>query len=165
MSEWHPLLPADLDDLNRLAALVHPTLPERPEVFAEKLRLFPQGCRKLLGGTRLVGYGLSHPWSLNAIPPLDEFLHRLPSKPQCLYIHDLVVRPEARGQHAAGEYLAYVKAVARQRGLAALALVSVYGADRLWRRYGFEVVRDPVVAVEAQSYGDSAKYMVGETLL
>ena len=70
MADWYPLLVADLPCVNRIADIVHTTLPERPEVFEEKVRLFPTGCQKLVSGKNIVGYGISHPWILYAIPPL-----------------------------------------------------------------------------------------------
>ncbi|MEN6532399.1 MAG: GNAT family N-acetyltransferase [Bryobacteraceae bacterium] len=162
MTDWHPLLIADLDRVNRIADLVHTTLPERPEVFEEKLRLFPSGCRKLISGEIIVGYGISHPWMLFSIPPLDDFLQHLPDKAQCLYIHDVVILPAARGHGAAGHYVDYVKGVARKMGIPALALVSVYGTDRLWSRFGFTVVQDAALDAKLKSYGGTAKYMLCE---
>ncbi len=44
------------------------------QVFAEKLSLFPSGCHVLVRHEKVIGYGLSHPWILNSIPPLDSFL-------------------------------------------------------------------------------------------
>lgn len=119
-ADWHPLLPSDLDSVNRIADLIHTSLPERPEVFEEKVRLFPSGCRKLISGSKIVGYGISHPWTLFSIPPLDEFLKILPQTPQCLYIHDIVVLPEARGSGAAERYVDYVKNLATAMSIRSL---------------------------------------------
>lgn len=162
MVDWHPLLIDDMGCVNRIADIVHTTLPERPEVFEEKVRLFPSGCRKLISGDAIVGYGISHPWMLFSIPPLDTFLQRLPNVPQCLYLHDIVVLPAARGSGAAGQYVDYIKAVARQMCIPALALVSVYGTDRLWSRFGFRVVQDTSLDSKLQSYGGTAKYMISD---
>ncbi len=160
MVDWYPLLIEDMTWVNRIADMVHTTLPERPEVFEEKVRLFPRGCRKLLSGDAIVGYGISHPWMLSSIPPLDAFLQRLPTAPECLYIHDVVVLPAARGKGAAGNYVDYVKNVARDMNIPALALVAVYGTDHLWSRFGFKVMQDASLGNKLQSYGGTAKYMV-----
>jgi len=157
---WAPLAPADLDSVNRIADLVHTTLPERPEVFEEKVTLFPKGCRKFVCEERILGYGISHPWTLHSIPPLDTFLERLPSNPDCLYIHDVVVMPEARGRGAAARYVDYIKAIAADSGIWSLALVSVYGTDVLWSRYGFRVVLGSALDDKVASYGASARYMI-----
>lgn len=161
-TDWQPLLPSDLDSVNRIADLIHTSLPERPEVFEEKVRLFPSGCRKLVSGDDIVGYGISHPWMLYSIPPLDEFLKSLPQNPECLYIHDIVVLPKARGNGAAARYVDYIKHLAAAMSIRSLALVSVYGTGVLWRRFGFRVVQNPELDRKLVSYGATAKYMVYE---
>lgn len=159
-TEWCPLAIGDMEWVNRIADSVHMSLPERPEVFEEKIRLFPEGCRKLIHLGTIVGYGISHPWMLASIPPLDTFLKQLPAEPQCMYIHDVAVLPAVRGHGAAGHYVEYVKGLARQMGISALALVSVYGTDRLWSRFGFKVLQNASLDIKLQSYGTTAKYMV-----
>jgi hypothetical protein len=156
---WAPLLLDHLGRVNEIADSVHTTLPERPEVFEEKCRLFPEGCRVLVSSDRVIGYGVSHPWLLGQIPPLDEFLNALPDQPTCLYLHDIVVLPEARGQNAAGSFVKLLEDVARQRSITHLALVSVYGTDALWSRYGFAVANRPELAAKLSTYGPTAKYM------
>jgi len=162
MADWYQLLVEDLPYVNHIADIVHTTLPERPEVFEEKVRLFPAGCRKLLSEKNIVGYGISHPWMHYSIPPLDEFLHKLPEASECMYLHDVVVLPEARGRGASSRYVDYVKGVARGMGITRLALVSVYGTDTLWSRFGFKVVQNHSLDLKLISYGCSAKYMVCE---
>jgi ribosomal protein S18 acetylase RimI-like enzyme len=157
---WLPLELADLDQVNEIADRIHTGLPERPEVFAEKVRLFSDGCRKLVSKGKMVGYGISHTWTLFSIPPLDEFLVSLPQKPECIYIHDVVVLPEARGQRAANQYVSYIKSLAEQRSIASLALVSVYGTDILWERFGFRSVQNDELKCKLTSYGETAKYMI-----
>ncbi|NTU74261.1 GNAT family N-acetyltransferase [Candidatus Roizmanbacteria bacterium] len=158
--EWLPFQASDLEDVNKIADRIHTSLPERPEVFEEKVMLFPQGCRKLVLNHKIVGYGITHPWVLYSIPPLDDFLRALPEPPQCLYIHDVVVLPEARGHRAAELYVDYIKLLAKKMAISSLALVSVYGTDVLWCRYGFQVSKDSIIANKLASYGESAKYMV-----
>lgn len=152
---WAPLTPADLPALCAAAALLHPGLPERPEVFAEKLRLSPEGCRKFVLDGALAGYALSHPWG-DGVPPLDEFLGGLPAAPACLYIHDVALLPAARGRGAAASFTDYAAALARRLGLPRLALVSVYGTAPLWARCGFGPAP---CAADLSSYGPGAVYM------
>ena len=156
---WEPLLLTDLVAINSLADRVHTSLPERPEVFEEKVRLFPDGCSKLLRDNRIEGYGITHPWILNNIPPLDEYLVQLPKMPSCLYVHDVVVSPESRGEGATAIYVEFIKSLARNSGINSLALVSVYETDKFWRKFGFQVVSDNSLSAKLKSYGDSAKYM------
>ena len=156
---WQPLLRSDLASVTELASGAHPGLPERREVFAEKIGLFPAGCLKLVSRGKIAGYGISHPWRLNSIPPLDEFLGTVPEDPQCLYIHDVVVLPEARGNGAAGYYIACLKELAEEMKVPALALVSVYGTGALWSRFGFRAVQNEPPLPEVSSYGPTARYM------
>lgn len=153
---------ADLTEIETLALATHPELMEQREVFAEKLELFPEGCLVLVRNGRVAGYGFSHPWLLNQIPPLNEFLLQLPAAPDCLFIHDVVVAPQARGGNSAQAYIERLSHLARKRAIQRLALVSVYGSHRLWSRFGFVAIRDDKLASKLKPYGDTARYMVCE---
>jgi hypothetical protein len=133
---WRSAKSDDLEMINRIADMIHVDLPERPEVFAEKLQLFPQGCFALVQNGAVVGYGVSHPWQLNSIPPLDTFLGALPASPECLFIHDVVVLPQARKFGASGELIKLLAGVPRHQGISFLALVSpALGTTRLPNRF------------------------------
>ncbi|MDH7795472.1 MULTISPECIES: GNAT family N-acetyltransferase [unclassified Beijerinckia] len=160
--QWAALTVADLDEVGRLAAALHPGLPERQSVFAEKIGLFPDGCRKLIKHDRLVGYGIAHPWRLDDIPALDTFLDALPQTADCLYVHDVAIDPAARGQGAAGLLIADLRALAAKRTLGKLACVSVYGTHVMWARYGFRTRKVEALAGKLAGYGESAKYMVAD---
>lgn len=142
-----------------IARAIHPALPERPEVFAERLLLFPKGCLVLARHEKIVGYGLSHCWMLNSIPPLDTFLEQMPSHADCLYIHDVAVLPEVREHGSAGLYVELMVQRARQMGINFLALVSVYRAQPFWAKRGFEITSASLPGAKLQSYGPTAKYM------
>ena len=165
VQDEYPLLwrKADLNEvpaIKRIGDKIHFDLPERLEVFVEKFRLFPQGCLVLCKSGATVGYGIFHPWRLYSVPPCDTFLQRLPPFPDCMFIHDVVVLPAARGLGAAGEFVQMTAEVASEQGIAALALVSVRDTYPFWARYGFEVITDPVVDEKLKSYGPSARYMI-----
>ncbi|MGY4567108.1 hypothetical protein ACVWY5_000177 [Bradyrhizobium sp. USDA 3256] len=66
-------------------------------MFAEKIRLCPDGARVLAAEEAIVGYGFAHPWKQHRIPPLDGFLERLPDDADCLHVHDVAVLPDTRG--------------------------------------------------------------------
>ena len=161
-TRWLPLLESDIEAVDRIAREIHKALPERSEVFAEKLRLFPRGCFKFMFEGRMMGYAVSHPWTLYSIPPLDDFLRELPSNPNCIYIHDIAVLPAARGHNAAGSCIAEIVKVAQQMDIQHLACVSVYGTDMLWARLGFRAVTSYESMSNLSSYGESAKYMIAE---
>lgn len=161
-AEWHHLLAEDMAQVDTIADSIHPGLPERPEVFAEKRNLFPAGCWKFVHEQTIVGYGLSHPWQLFDVPPLDESLNTLPSSANCLYVHDVAILPQVRGQRAAPRFIERISSEARARGIPYLACVSVYGTDRLWAQTGFETVSNEAIKPKLRSYGDHAKYMVAK---
>lgn len=159
---WRRACAEDLEAISAIARRIHPELPERPEVFAEKMRLSPDGCRVLAAGNEIAGYGFAHPWMQHHIPPLDRFLDRLPDAADCLYVHDVAVLPDCRGG-AARAYVAGIEQLARSSGIATLALVSVYGTRPLWERLGFEpVTADAALQDKLASYGPSATYMLRE---
>jgi GNAT superfamily N-acetyltransferase len=157
---WRPAAASDVADIQEIGDQIHPGLRERPEVFAERLQLFPEGCFVLARGQRVVGYGLSHPWSLNSIPPLDQLLGSIPHSPDCLLIHDVAVLPPARGHGAAAILIERLAKLAQKLGIPRLALVSVYNTWPLWRRIGFDVVSNRALAQKLKSYGQTARYMV-----
>lgn len=157
---WRPAHPSDLPAIGAIAARIHPDLPERPEVFAEKMRLYPDGCRVLVAGDEIAGYGLAHPWKQHQIPPLDHFLERLPEDADCLYVHDIAVLPDRRGGIARA-YVTGIAELARASGITALALVSVYATRPLWERLGFRAVAaDATLHAKLACYGEGATYML-----
>ena len=157
---WRPARETDLPAIVAIAARIHPGLPERQEVFAEKMRLCPEGCRVLVLDDAIVGYGLAHPFALHRIPPLDAFLRQLPEPADCLYVHDVAVLPGHRGG-VARAYLDDIERLAQSARIAALALVSVYATRPLWERLGFRAVSaDADLRGKLASFGDGATYML-----
>lgn len=157
---WRPASASDLREIVAIATRIHPDLPERADVFAEKMRLCPDGCRVLVAGEDVAGYGLAHPWKLHHIPPLDTLLERFPENADCFYIHDVAVLPDCRGG-VGRAYVAEIEQLARASRIATLALVSVYTTRPLWERLGFHPVRaDADLRAKLASYGDNATYML-----
>ncbi|MGL9616796.1 GNAT family N-acetyltransferase [Bradyrhizobium sp. U531] len=157
---WRPAHASDLPAISAIAARVHPDLPESLEVFAEKMRLYPNGCRVLIAEDGIAGYGLSHPWMQRRIPPLNGLLARLPDDADCLYVHDVAVLPEFRGG-VLRAYIAEIEQLARGSGITTLALVSVYATRPMWQRLGFKpVAADAELRAKLASYGEGATYML-----
>jgi GNAT superfamily N-acetyltransferase len=157
--DWRLASAIDLDAISRIASEVHPDLPERRDVLAEKLALFPMGCFVLVRHEAVVGYGLAHRWVLGSIPPLDAFLEKVLRPADCLYIHDVALLPEARGDGSGGLYVELMEECARETGVDFLALVSVYDNQPFWAKRGFEVVSAPELGAKLRSYGPTAQYM------
>lgn len=159
---WRALRRSDIAEVDRIARRVHPSVPERPEIFAEKLALFPLGCFALERAGDVLGYALAHPWTLDDIPRLDTLLTALPDAPDCLYLHDIALVPEARGFSSAAVLDDLLAKIARPRGIPAVALVALYGADRLWSRLGYRPRLNDALPEKLKSYGETALYMTKE---
>ena len=150
---------ADLPAVVAIAAEIHVAHPERDAVFAERLRLYPAGCMILGRAGATLGYAIAHPWRRAAPPALDTLLRALPWDPDCLYLHDVAVRPDARGKGAARTLLRRLDALARDIGMPRIALIAIPGTARFWRGLGFVVVEDPDPALSGDGYGAGAARM------
>lgn len=51
---WRSARASDLMAISAIAARIHPDLPESPDVFAEKMRLYPDGCRVLIADDEIM---------------------------------------------------------------------------------------------------------------
>ena len=91
---------------------------------------------------------------------LDTVYGALPERCDALYIHDIALLPAARGRALAGAAVALLAAAARRRGLAAMTLTAVYGAEAVWARHGFSIVDAPALRAKLAAYGANARYMV-----
>lgn len=153
---------ADLAEVDAIAEIVHPGYPEPPEVPAERLRLFPQGCFLAeVEGSGAIGYAISHPGVLGRPPALASLLGGLPEGADCLYLHDVALLPAARGAGLGGDLVARLHALARLCGFRHLALTAVGGSVPYWRRHGFSpFAGDEALAAKLASYDGDAAYMV-----
>lgn len=153
-SLWRAMGKEDIGSVIRLAEVIHPDYPEEDAVFMERFRLCPEGC--FVTGAPVRGYLLSHPWS-GEPPFLGSLLGALPSVPECWYLHDIALLPEARGEGHATAALDILEKLARQFGLDELRLVSTQQAFGFWLKQGF-VVRNEI-SPALLSYGEGARLM------
>lgn len=150
----------DIDRVEQIAGLIHPSFHERPEIFVERLALFSAGSLVAQGAGEPVGYAVAHPWLLGRPPALDSLLGAIPPDADCLYLHDVAILPEARGQRLTGRLVACLRQLAAEQGLRRLALTSVNATASMWSRYGFAAVEpDAALAAKLATYGDDATYM------
>lgn len=156
---WRPMSEADLPAVNALASRIHPDYPEDEAVFAERLRLYPDGCRVLEGEQGLVAYVVSHPWRHLEPPSLNALLGALPPQPSTFYIHDLALAPEVQGTGAATSVVVWLADHASACGLPDMSLIAVNGSAGFWQRQGFEAVHDPLLESRLRSYSDDARFM------
>ncbi|MDM7925685.1 MAG: GNAT family N-acetyltransferase, partial [bacterium] len=112
-------------------------LIEDEAVFLERLRVFPAGMLGAFSGDGLAGYAVCHPWSYGRTVPLNTSSLTLPDNSDCLYIHDVAVRPFFRGGHVGGWLVAAAMEVGIVAGLRRFTLTAVQSSEGFWERFGF----------------------------
>lgn len=152
---------ADLPAVCALSAAIHQAYPEDDAIFAERLKLYPDGCHVYATADRIAAYVVSHPWQAFDVPPLNSLLGELPLTPSSYYIHDLALAPQTRGTGAATSIVRKLAEHAIARGLPVMSLVAVNGSAGFWRRQRFESVDAPALAEKLRSYrDDDVRFMV-----
>lgn len=158
---WRMMTAADLPTVSAVAAVVHEDYPEDDAVFAERLALFPTGCRIAMRDGAPVGYALFHPGVVGRPPPLNRLLGQLPAAADCLYIHDVALLPASRGMGLGRGLTDLAAATAREMGLPLLALAATPLAADFWRALGFaEGAGSASAAAALAAYGGGMRYMV-----
>ena len=159
-ASWCELSVNDIKSLARVAGKIHPDLPESDEVFAERVELSPGGCLGLWEGkgNELCGYVISHPIKHRQPPALNSLLRKIASDADQYYIHDLAILPKLRGRGLAQECINTLFTIAKR--YPTTCLISVYGTEPFWSRFGFVPVQiDDVLGKKLQGYGDDAVYL------
>jgi GNAT superfamily N-acetyltransferase len=159
-AHWRLMTPADIPAVDAIAAAIHTALPEHAFVFAERQRLYPDGCFMLEVDGEPAGYVISHPWHYLRPPALNTLLERIPENASTYYIHDLALLPRSRRTGAGSAIARRLLAHADAAGLPSVSLVAVYDAAPFWRRHGFMPVDDPALADKLAGYGAEARMMV-----
>lgn len=167
-AHWIPMQAHHLSVVDEIAQVVHPNYPERPEVMADRLMVFPQGCFVAVTGDdqapTMIGYTLVHPGVLLRPPALDSLLDVIPQGANCLYLHDVALLPASRGLGLGKSLVEILKKVAREWGWSTIALTAVNGSVPYWLANGFHCVDpDEALAKKLASYDDDAAYMVLST--
>ena len=158
---WRPMTAADLDAVASIALVAFPDHYEGRACFANRLALYPRGCFVLAhGDAQAVGYLVAYPWRAGEAPALNVLIDALPGDADLVYLHDLALHPDVRGQGWSRPAMEALAADARAAGWPALALVAVNDAEPFWARHGFAVEESPAMARKLASYGPDARYMV-----
>lgn len=160
---WRAMTERDLDGVVAVARVAFPDHFEDRDCFAERLALYPLGCRVLADDRdRVVGYGIAYPWVAGSMPPLNARIGALPDAATLIYLHDLALSPNARGSGATGGFVAWLVDHARDAGWPRIALVAVNDAAPFWARQGFAEIDSPELRAKLATYGGDARYMVRE---
>ncbi|MET0430457.1 MAG: GNAT family N-acetyltransferase [Microvirga sp.] len=157
---WRPMAEGDLAAAMAVAAEVHPDYPESPAVFAERLRLYPEGCAVLADGPRIAGYRICHPWTPGSPPPLNTLIGRIPPRPATLLLHDLALTQDARGRGHARVIVEATVSLAAREGLPDVTLMAVAGTTPFWAGMGFREGGSRRPAPDRDGYGVGAMLMM-----
>ncbi len=150
-------LPAVLDIQ---AACYTEVTPESQQSLHAKLTASGSTCFVACLADEPVGYLIALPWELASPPVLNAETCRLPSAPDCLYLHDLSVAPAARKSGAGRALVDAFFAELRRSKLRRASLVAVQNSVTYWERYGFRAVpvSEPLNA-KLSTYGDGVRYL------
>jgi hypothetical protein len=164
---WRHLSLDDVTSVSRISDEVHAELPERPEVFAERIRLFPEGCRGLVASAtnELVGYTIAHPIIHRKPPALDTLIGEIPIGATQFYGHDLAILPVARNARCGAEVMKLWEEIGERLGFQSMAILSVYLRTRgVWGKFGFELVDgDEELKEKLETYGEEAVWLEKRT--
>lgn len=142
------------------AACYTQLIPESEESLHAKLSASQATCSIASLGGRVVGYLISLPWERSKPPVLNAKTCRLPSTPNCLYLHDLAVIPIARSSGAGRALVSAFLTQLRASNLGHAALIAVQSSASYWKRYGFQIVElSEPLQTKLSTYGKSAVYM------
>ncbi len=137
---WREMRATDLDAVVAISDAVHGAFTEPRTVYAERLDLYPAGCRVYERDGAIAGFLVTHPWHSGAVPKLGALLGEIPAPAEIYYLHDIALLPGARGVGAGAEATAFVEEQARRAACREIRLVAVNGADSYWRTQGFEEI-------------------------
>jgi ribosomal protein S18 acetylase RimI-like enzyme len=157
--EWRGLTYKDLEEANMIGNMIHQNFPEEDGIFKERWFLFPEGCQGCYVDNKLVGYGISYPYRMCHIPPLNSYIYRLPNNPTSMYIHDIAILYEYRGRNYPLNYLNEIIRLSMSLNIRVLSFVSVYERGKAWKKFGFEPYSDQDTKPQLSSYGPDAIYM------
>jgi N-acetylglutamate synthase-like GNAT family acetyltransferase len=156
---WRNMASGDVAAVASISDSVHGRYTERPEVYAERLHLYPAGCFLFERDEATMGYLICHPWHREAPPQLNAMLGAIPDDVDCVYLHDLALLPAARGAGAGAAATALVVATARAAGMRDIMLVAINGAESFWTTQGFVEVTDQAKTAKLASYGEGVHIM------
>lgn len=123
-------------------------LVESATVMANRISGFSHTCWGYFVDQQMAGYLLAYPSVLGRITPLAAAFP-LYQNTNCLYLHDMAISSDFRGQSLAPALLAHASMEAKKLGLEALALVAVQGAEGYWAKQGFVKVTDMTAEQQA----------------
>lgn len=140
----------------------HDELYEAPEVVLQRFMRHPQSCWVAVYKDKLWGYLFTYPSKVGNVNPLGAEFPQYASA-DCLYLHDVAVSRDARGQGVASALVTQASSYAKELGLPNLALVAVQNSVEFWQQQGFSIFSPTTPDIEkalASYQGSSAFYLI-----
>jgi len=133
---------------------------ESRQSFLAKLNASPTTCFIGCVAEVPVAYLVAVPSEAGNPPPWNCTTFSVPRVANALYLHDLAVRPEARGSGAASALVeAYFHGL-RESKVQFACLVAVNESGPYWERYGFRsAALTQAGSARMATYGEGAQYM------
>ncbi|OUI78814.1 hypothetical protein HK18_05225 [Commensalibacter intestini] len=158
------MYPATIQELEAILTIqdlcYHEIEPESPEAMVSKINISPDTCFVAKDTQGIRGYLLSIPASLGNPPQLHSDTQTLDQHPNCLYLHDLAIHPNARGMGVGKLLLQQFATTATQKQFKHASLISIQNSVPFWQKYGFSVISpDTALEKKLKTYGDNATYM------
>ena len=137
-------------------------LRETPAVFADRLARFGQHFRVGVVDGQVAAYLICFPWKMGETPVNNQKFPASLPEPDCFYIHDIAIVPEARGIGLARALLEDAYRQADALGFDAVSLVAVGQSGSYWDKVGFvpyKSIGAEKVARILEIYGTGARLM------
>lgn len=132
--------------------------PEDVNILKSKWQSSPKTCAVYSDNEgKVLGYLLAHPWASETPPRLNEIIPVTNSS--TLFIHDLALALEARGQNIGKELVENLIDNAQTQNFVKILLVAVQNSTGFWAKFGFLNMPSEKTYL---NYGENAQLMVLE---
>lgn len=157
----YPATDYDLDAILAIQDLCyHEIEPESAESMVSKIHISPDTCFVAKDKQEIKGYLLSIPATLGNPPQLHSDTQILDHNPNCLYLHDLAIHPNARGLGVGKLLFNHFAQIAYQKQFQHASLISIQNSVPFWKQYGFlPISPDQFLQKKLKTYGENATYM------
>lgn len=161
------ILPMILQDLEDVAEVQKKTftqdLCEGHSVLLNRFETFGQYFYVAKNGKALIGYMISFPWKAGDTPVNNQKFPAILQTPDCFFIHDITLMPEARGTGLAAAMIEKACETGRSLGFKTISLVAVSQSGNYWDKNNFLEYVD--ISVEKRNgiianYGQGARLML-----
>ncbi|WP_159991858.1 GNAT family N-acetyltransferase [Pelistega ratti] len=155
-------------DLQRICYEV--AFQEDSAAFSSKINQPDSLCWVVEKEGELLAYFMAIATNRERFPCLNTGQYDVLGHTDILYLHDMAISPQARGQGLLKQLLAKVWQQAEQLMLKEAFLIAVQGSSNMWASKGFIVVEAKQYGLEAQlrTYGEGAVLMykkIGNSVL